>query len=100
MKQLSFFPTIYDCNMRKIQIYQRHHKGELSKEFLEYIYETIDMMIDLGMYMTSEIDMALRRFMESGYVIEEEYVSFAKKSPIPSVLIFEMKLNQGELTIK
>ncbi|MDT9027461.1 hypothetical protein [Rossellomorea yichunensis] len=47
--QLSLFPTVYDCNMRKSVIYKRFTESDhfLTNENLQYIYETISMMMEL-----------------------------------------------------
>lgn len=78
--QISLFHTVYDCNMRKTEIFKRHQCGEiLTKENLEFVLQTIEMMMALEMHVTTEIDFAIHDFIENGWEIDQKYVDYVIK---------------------
>lgn len=73
MEQLSLFPTVYEVNMRKKKIWQMYENNEFNQENLDYVIQTIDMMIDLNMHCTSSVNFFLSECYERGYRIPKKY---------------------------
>ena len=82
MDQLSFFPSIYECNMRKIEVYRRLDKGDfICQGNFNYLMESLDMLMTIEtMYVTTELEIALREFIKADWEIEQKYIDYANQS--------------------
>ena len=82
MEQLAFFPSIKKVNERKSHIYKNiHHPSESNKRYLE---ETLDMMMDLKMYVTSEIEFAACNLIEFG--LDDKYIQYIQNTAVCSII--------------
>ncbi|WP_088033485.1 hypothetical protein [Evansella clarkii] len=68
--------TIYQVNLRKMEIYKMHREKNLTKENLEYVSETIDRMMELDMHITCEIDFLLCDFLDAGWKVNQKYINY------------------------
>jgi hypothetical protein len=88
LEQLSLFPTVYECNMRKKEIFKRQQWSEnfITEENLQFVYESMDMMMELNMYVTTEIDWALTDFIRAGWDVESKYIEYAMETATLSII--------------
>ncbi len=84
MEQIAFFPSIKEVNERKNRIYKNiHHPSKTNKEYLE---ETLNMMMDLQMYVTSEVEFAACNLLEFGFEVGEDYIRYIQDTAVCSII--------------